>query len=646
MAQVPKALTLVRQRAPKIPGKPAINSPIARVLVDTGVFHLDQEFDFLVPEEFSENAVPGVSVRVSFNGRKCDGYIVGRANSSAHVGRMQYLDKINNETPLLTSSILNLSRAVARKYACNVMDVLRFAIPVAVNSSKEVTCSFSDPKPLNSEILKNYPISYFDSLRNGEPSHVVWTPLPTTEPFELIAEVCKIRNGSILVLVPDSKSVDRCLEIFLSSGIGKNISTWNSELTKSQRYANYLHILNGTAQIVIGVRGAIFLPIQNLSLIVLWDEGNENYSEIRTPGWHVREVAIERTRQEGCALILGSFSPSLIATKYLFAGWLKPLNAQREVFREMSPKFNGISELSSPDQRGRISTKAWKTIQKGLQSGPVLVQVPLRGYIRSLICQKCANHARCQCGGKLVIASVKKNIVCGLCGVFQSDWQCKFCSGKTFRHSAIGDERTLEEIGKAFPGITIRSSNQSSMILDQVDSPCIVLATPGSEPRAKSGYAAIVFLDSRIFLERATVNAEEQARLNWFSVSALAAKNAEVFLDVVSADPNFQALLRWDPWHSASRDLLERRELQLPPHFKAASVVGPHADIHTMALEFSAKYLVSSLQSTDDAYLSKIILRAAEEQGQLLVDDILNYCRIRSAHGLPALKVRVDPIEL
>lgn len=646
MAQVPKALTLVRQRAPKTPGKPAINSPIARVLVDTGVFHLDQEFDFLVPEEFSENAVPGVSVRVSFNGRKCDGYIVGRANSSAHVGRMQYLDKINNQTPLLTSSILNLSRAVARKYACNVMDVLRFAIPVAINSSKEVTCSFSDPKPLNSEILETYPISYFDSLTNGEPSHVVWTPLPTTEPFELIAEVCKIRNGSILVLVPDSKSVDRCLEIFLSSGIGKNISTWNSELTKSQRYENYLHILNGTAQIVIGVRGAIFLPIQNLSLIVLWDEGNENYSEIRTPGWHVREVAIERTRQEGCALILGSFSPSLIATKYLFAGWLKPLNAQREVFREMSPKFKGISELSSPDQRGRISTKAWKTIQKGLQSGPVLVQVPLRGYIRSLICQKCANHARCQCGGKLVIASVKKNIVCGLCGVFQSDWQCKFCSGKTFRHSAIGDERTLEEIGKAFPGITIRSSNQSSMILDQVDSPCIVLATPGSEPRAKSGYAAIVFLDSRIFLERATVNAEEQARLNWFSVSALAAKNAEIFLDVVSGDPNFQALLRWDPWHSASRDLLERRELQLPPHFKAASVVGPHADIHMMALEFSAKYLVSSLQSTDDPYLSKIILRAAEEQGQLLVDDILNYCRIRSAHGLPALKVRVDPIEL
>jgi primosomal protein N' (replication factor Y) (superfamily II helicase) len=646
VAQVPKALTLVRQRAPKIPGKPATNSPIARVLVDTGVFHLDQEFDFLVPEELSEIATPGVSIRVPFNGRKCDGFIVGRANSSAHVGRMQYIDKVNHETPLLTSTVLNLSRAVARKYAGNIMDILRFAIPVAINSTKEVFPTSSDEKPINKDLIQHYPPSYFDSLQKGEASHVVWTPLPSTEPFELMAEICKIRKGNILILVPDAKSVERCLKVFLSSGIGKNIITWSSELTKSQRYSNFLQILNGNVQIVIGVRGAVFLPLQYLSLIIVWDEGNENYSEIRTPGWHAREVAIERTRQEGCALILGSFSPSLLSTKYTLAGWLKPLHPLRDVFREFSPKFNGISELSSPDQRGRISTKAWKTIQKGLQSGPVLIQVPLRGYIRSLICQKCANHARCPCGGKLIIASAQKNIVCGLCGVFQSDWQCDYCAGKIFRHSNIGDERTLEEIGKAFPGITIRSSNQGSMILEEITQPCIVLATPGSEPRAKHGYAAIVFLDSRIFLERATVNAEEQARLNWFSVSALAAKNAEVFLDVVATDPNFQALLRWDPWHSASRDLLERSDLHLPPQFKAVSVIGPHADIHNMALEFSKNYQVSSLQSTDDVYLSKIILRASDENGQGLVDHLLNYCRIRSAHGMSALKVRVDPIEL
>ena len=646
MAQVPKALTLVRQRAPKIQGKPASNSAIARVLVDTSVFHLDQEFDFLVPEDLSEIAVPGTSVRVPFNGRKCDGFIVGRANSSAHVGRMQFIDKVNNETPLLTSSILSLSRAVARKYASNIMDVLRFAIPVAINTVKEVSVFYSDRKPINNEVIKHYPPSYFNSLQSGEASHVIWTPLPTTEPFELIAEICKIRSGSVLILVPDAKSVDRCLNILLESGIGKNILTWSSELTKSQRYSNYLEILSGNVQVVIGVRGAIFLPMQALSLIIVWDEGNDNFSEIRTPGWHAREVAIERTKQEGCALILGSFSPSLVSTRHVMAGWLKPLYPPREVFKEFAPRFNGISELSSPDQRGRISTKAWKTIQKGLQSGPVLIQVPLRGYIRSLVCQKCANHARCECGGKLIIASIKKNIVCGLCGVFQSDWQCVYCAGKTFRHSGIGDERTLEEIGKAFPGISIRNSNQGSMILEDIKETCIVLATPGSEPKAKNGYSAVVFLDSRIFLERASVNAEEQARLNWFTVSALAAKGAEVFLDVVSTDPNFQALLRWDPWHSASKDLMERSDLQLPPQFKAISVIGPHSDIHTMALEFSQNFLVSSLQSTDDVYLSKIILRASEVHGQSLVDEVLNYCRIRSAHGLSALKVRVDPIEL
>lgn len=284
MAQVPKALTLVRQRTPKTPGKAASNSPIARVLVDTGVFHLDQEFDFLVPEELSEIAKPGVSVRVPFNGRKCEGYIVGRANSSAHIGRMQFLDKVNNETPVLTSNILNLSRTVARKYASNIMDVLRFALPSAVSSVKNVSLSYSEPKPSNNETIKHYPQSYFESLKKGEASHVIWTPLPATEPFQLMAEFCKIRNGNILILVPDSKSVDRCLQVFLASGIGKNICTWSSELTKSQRYANYLEILNGKVQVVIGVRGAVFLPIQSLSLIIVWDEGNDNYSEIRVQG--------------------------------------------------------------------------------------------------------------------------------------------------------------------------------------------------------------------------------------------------------------------------------------------------------------------------------------------------------------------------
>ena len=367
MAQVPKALTLVRQRAPKTPGKAAKNSPIARVLVDSGVFHLDQEFDFLVPEELSEIAKPGVSVRVPFNGRKCEGYIVGRANSSAHIGRMQFLDKVNNETPVLTSNILNLSRAVARKYASNIMDVLRFALPSAVSSVKDVSLNYSELQPSNHETIKHYPQSYFESLKKGEASHVIWTPLPTTEPFELMAEFCKIRSGNILILVPDSKSVDRCLQAFLASGIGKNICTWSSELTKSQRYSNYLEILKGNVQLVIGVRGAVFLPIQSLSLIIVWDEGNDNYSEIRSPGWHAREVAIERTKQEGCSLLLGSFSPSLIATKYLLAGWIKPLNPVQQIFKEHSPKVIGISEISAPDQRGRISTKAWKTIQKGLQ---------------------------------------------------------------------------------------------------------------------------------------------------------------------------------------------------------------------------------------------------------------------------------------
>lgn len=82
---------------------------------------------------------------------------------------MQFLDKVNNETPVLTSNILNLSRTVARKYASNIMDVLRFALPSAVSSVKNVSLSYSEPKPSNNETIKHYPQSYFESLKKVKP---------------------------------------------------------------------------------------------------------------------------------------------------------------------------------------------------------------------------------------------------------------------------------------------------------------------------------------------------------------------------------------------------------------------------------------------------------------------------------------------
>jgi len=102
---------------------------VARVAVDISLAHLDRPFDYLVPARYDEQAVPGCRVRVRFAGQLMDGYLLERAESSEHQGRLAYLDRVVSAEPVLAPEIAGLARAVADRYAGTLADVLRLAIP-------------------------------------------------------------------------------------------------------------------------------------------------------------------------------------------------------------------------------------------------------------------------------------------------------------------------------------------------------------------------------------------------------------------------------------------------------------------------------------------------------------------------------------
>ena len=68
--------------------------PIASILVDTGLLHLDDEFDFLVPDEISHLVLPGCLVRVTFNGKRTQGVVLGRKAQSTFQGRIRFLSEL------------------------------------------------------------------------------------------------------------------------------------------------------------------------------------------------------------------------------------------------------------------------------------------------------------------------------------------------------------------------------------------------------------------------------------------------------------------------------------------------------------------------------------------------------------------------
>ncbi|MYS09511.1 primosome assembly protein PriA, partial [Streptomyces sp. SID6041] len=152
-AHEPEQLALIREtvRTAKVPrAKPrtwrgaalAKELPVARVVVNKGSLHLDQFFDYAVPEELDEAAQPGVRVRVRFGagahqvkngrregGRLIDGFLVERRATSDYSGPLAALADVVSPEPVLGPEQLGLARAVADRYAGSLADVLQLAVP-------------------------------------------------------------------------------------------------------------------------------------------------------------------------------------------------------------------------------------------------------------------------------------------------------------------------------------------------------------------------------------------------------------------------------------------------------------------------------------------------------------------------------------
>jgi primosomal protein N' (replication factor Y) len=191
-----------------------------------------------------------------------------------------------------------------------------------------------------------------------------------------------------------------------------------------------------------------------------------------------------------------------------------------------------------------------------------------------------------RCHGPLGVTSGHAVPTCAWCGRLAGDWVCARCGGTRLRAVSVGERRTAEELGRAFPGVPVQVSGRDpggTGVLDTVGSrPALVVATPGAEPRAEGGYAAALLLDGRLMLDRADLRAAEETVRRWIAAASLVRSAAEGGTVVVVADPSLaavQAVVRHDPAGFAARELAEREALHLPPAWRLAELTGQAADV-------------------------------------------------------------------
>jgi primosomal protein N' (replication factor Y) (superfamily II helicase) len=566
--------------------------------VDVSLAHLDRPFDYLVPERLAEAAVPGCRVRVRFAGQLAGGYLLERVAVSEHPGRLAYLERVVSPEPVLTPEIAALAREVADRYAGTVADVLRLAIPPR-HAAAEAAASpppgpgsaparpFS-PRPEPGP-WSRYPAgrAFLSAVADRRAPRAVWCALPGPdwpEEIALAAATAASAGQGALIVVPDARDlslIDAALARVLGAGQHQCLA---AGLGPAERYRRWLAVLRGGARVVAGTRAAMFAPVRDLGLVVLWDDGDDLHAEPRAPYPHAREVLALRAHRSRAAALIGGFTRTTEATSLVASGWAAAITADRPVVRRHAPQIRATgddSELARDEgaRSARMPSLALRTARDGLGRGPVLVQVPRRGYLAAVACEGCRARARCAvCAGPLTVESGGGQARCRWCGGTAPEWRCPACGDSRLRVMVAGARRTAEELARAFPGVRVVMSGGATSIRAVPAAPALVVATPGAEPRADGGYAAAILLDGWALLGRPSLDAAQEALRRWMNAATLVAPAPAGGAVTVVAEAGLlavQALIRWDPVTHAERELAERSALGFPPAVRMAAVTGP-----------------------------------------------------------------------
>jgi primosomal protein N' (replication factor Y) (superfamily II helicase) len=640
--------------------------PVARVAVDISLAHLDRPFDYLVPARLAEDASPGCRVRVRFAGQLVDGYLLARAETSEHQGRLAYLDRVVSPEPVLAPEIAVLARAVADRYAGTLADVLRLAVPprhaTAEKESPALKAEAANQPPAGT--WTRYPAgeAFLHALAQGRPVRAAWSARPGPDwPDEIaIAAATTAATGrGVVIVVPDARDLARVGEALTS--VNASHVTLTADLGPAERYRRWLAIRRGAARIAAGTRGAMFAPVADLGLVVLWDDGDDLHAEPRAPYPHAREVLALRAHQQKAAALIGGFARSAELTQLVEAGWAKPLIASPATVRQTAPHVTPAWGSATDDTElardaaaltARLPSVALRTARDAIHEGPVLVQVPRRGYLASFSCNRCRAQARCAvCRGPLQISGSREVPDCRWCGALAADWTCPNCGGTKVRAMVTGAARTAEELGKAFPGVPVRTSGGPHVLTSVPAGPALVIATPGAEPFAAGGYAGALLLDGWALLGRPSLRAAEETLRRWLNAAALTRPAAPVVVLAESGTPAVQAFIRWSPVIFSEREVAERAELRFPPAVRMAAVSGEPSVLAdfllTAGLPPSAEVLGPVPVAGAEPPAERALIRIDRAHGAELARTLQAAQAGRSARKEGGgLRVQLDPLEV
>ena len=275
-----------------------------------------------------------------------------------------------------------------------------------------------------------------------------------TEVYMNLVKEAISNEKSAIILVPEISLTPQMIERF-KGRFGREVAVFHSKLSDGERYDEWYRVKEGKAKVVIGARSALFLPLENLGIIIIDEEHENTYKSEQNPRYVTREVAEYISTLKNCKVILGSATPSIETYYRAISGEIELIELKHRVDNKPMPIIEIVdmrAELNSGNV-SMFSRKLFSEMKLSLEKKEqIILFLNRRGFSTFVSCRSCGHVFKCpKCD---ISMTYHKNgyLICHYCGHGEMQSKvCPKCKSKYVKHFGTGTERVEEEVKKYFP---------------------------------------------------------------------------------------------------------------------------------------------------------------------------------------------------
>ncbi|MBN2419765.1 MAG: primosomal protein N' [Deltaproteobacteria bacterium] len=265
-----------------------------------------------------------------------------------------------------------------------------------------------------------------------------------------------------IMLVPEI-ALTIFTEGLFRSRLGNRVAIFHSGLSNGERYDQWMMMLRGEVDLVIGARSALFAPLSRLGLIIVDEEYDSSYKQEEPPRYQARDAAVARGKMENALVVLGAGTPSVQSFHNTEKKQYNLASMPERVEKRPLPDIRivdmkSLSELENFDKKLLLSPALKNALVENFEKGKqAIIFLNRRGFSRIYLCPACGESVRCpNCDLTLTYHLHAKELACHYCDFrLVPDNRCPSCRHEGMLPYGFGTEKLERELVESVPGARI-----------------------------------------------------------------------------------------------------------------------------------------------------------------------------------------------